>query len=399
MKTHSENYDIAIVGAGISGLTMAFKIAQSGKKVILLESKEKAGGCLNTLYGADDFWVEMGAHTFYSSYTNVIDLIQRAGLEEDIVAREKLSMKVFTDKHEKIFAPLSKLELFGNLPKLLVSKREGKTVKEYFSNVLGKKNYDKVFTRMFSAVIVQNADDFSAEYFLKRRKTKSKSHPKSFILKKGMSSLSDAILKHENITVVYNKNVNAIIKSEGYIISTNNGDSYEAKDLALAVSPKHVSVLLKDINPELSDLLNEFPIQNIESSALILDKEKPGVEPLTFVIPLQGACYSMVTRDVLPDDKYRGFACHFEENDIANGEQKVTMAELLSLNQSDIPQTTKANHSLPLIKTGHKERMSAIKTQAEKSGLYITGNYFNGLSLEDCVERSNQEAQRYLGNK
>jgi len=398
MKTHSENYDIAIVGAGISGLTMAFKIAQSGKKVILLESKEKAGGCLNTLYGADDFWVEMGAHTFYSSYTNVIDLIQGAGLESDIVAREKLSMKLFTDKHEKIFAPLSKLELFGNLPKLFVSKRHGKTVKEYFSNVLGKKNYDKVFTRMFSAVIVQNADNFSAEYFLKRRKTKSKHHPKSFILRKGMSSLSAAILKHENITVVYKQNVNTIAKSDGYTISTVDGETYSSKDLAFAVSPKHVASLLKDINPKLSELLSEFPIQNIESTGLILEKEKPGVEPLTFVIPLQGACYSMVTRDVLTDEKYRGFAFHFEENDITNGEQIGTMAELLSVSQSELSPITKANHTLPLIKTGHQDRMSEIKSEAEKSGVYLTGNYFKGLSLEDCVERSNQEAQRYLGN-
>jgi len=397
--THSENYDIAIVGAGISGLTMAFKIAQSGKKVLLLESKDKAGGCLNTLYGADDFWVEMGAHTFYSSYTNVIDLIQAAGLESDILGREKLGMKLFTDKHEKIFAPLSKLELLGNLPKLFVSKRDGKTVKEYFSNVLGKKNYDRVFTRMFSAVIVQNADNFSAEYFLKRRKTKSKNHPKSFILKKGMSSLSDAILKHENITVVYNKNVNAISKSNAYTIGTDDGDSYGAKDLAFAVSPKHVASLLKNINPKLSNLLREFPIQNIESSTLILDKDKPVVEPLTFVIPLQGACYSMVTRDVLSDDNYRGFACHFQKNDISNGEQLDTMSELLSLDKSELTQMTKANHTLPLIKIGHKERMAAIIDQTEHSGIYLTGNYFNGLSLEDCVERSSHEAQRYILNQ
>lgn len=397
MKTLSENYDIAIVGAGISGLTMAFRIAQSGKKVLLLEAKDKAGGCLNTYYGDDDFWVEMGAHTFYSSYTNVIDLIKSVGLEADIVARKKLSMKLFTDKHEKIFAPLSKLELLGNILKLFVSKRDGKTVKEYFSNVLGKKNYDKVFTRMFSAVIVQNADNFSAEYFLKRRKTKSKDHPKSFILKQGMSSISETILAHENIDIAYNKKACAIEKEKGFSIKTEDGNSYQAKDLAFASSPKQVSDLLKDINPELASLLREFPIQNLESTALILDKDKAGIEPLTFVIPLQGACYSMVTRDVLANEKYRGFACHFQENDASNGEQKETMAKLLSLDE--IPQTVRASHTLPLIKVGHKERMAAIISQAQKTGIYITGNFFNGLSLEDCVERSNDESKRYLGNQ
>ncbi|MCZ4696250.1 FAD-dependent oxidoreductase [Ancylomarina euxinus] len=396
MKTLSENYDIAIVGAGISGLAMAFRIAQSGKKVLLLEANERAGGCLNTLYSDDDFWVEMGAHTFYSSYTNVIGLIQSIGLEADIVAREKLSMKLFTNKHEKIFAPLSKWELLTNVPKLIVSKRDGKTVKEYFSNVLGKKNYNKVFTRMFSAVIVQNADDFSAEYFLKRRKTKSESHPKSFILKKGMSSIANAILAHENIDIAYNKRVSSIEKAVGFSIQTEDGSSYQAKDLAFASSPKEVSNLLNVMNSELADLLSEFPIQNLESMTLILEKDKPGIEPVTFVIPLQGACYSMVTRDVLPDEKYRGFACHFQQDDASNGEQATTMARLLAVDE--IPQPVKANHTLPLIKVGHKERLAAIISQAQKTGIYITGNFFNGLSLEDCVERSNEEAKRYLGN-
>ena len=394
MNTLSENYDIAIVGAGISGLTMAFKIAQSGKKVVLLEAKNKAGGCLNTLYGEDGFWVEMGAHTFYSSYTNTIDLIKGIGLEADILAREKLSMKLFTDKLEKLFAPISKLSLIANVPKLFFSKRDGKTVKEYFSNVLGKKNYDKVFTRMFSAVIVQNADDFSAEYFLKHRKTKSKNHPKSFILKKGMSSIVKTILAHENIDSAYNAKVNSLEHLEGFTIGTEDGNSYSAKDLAFASSPDHVAGLVEELNPDLASLLNEFPIQNLESTALILDKDKPGIEPLTFVIPLQGACYSMVTRDVLADGKYRGFACHFQKDDISSEEQKVTMAKLLAVDE--IPQTVKENQTLPLIKIGHKERMSGIISQAEKMGIYITGNYFNGLSIEDCVERSSQEAQRYL---
>lgn len=397
MKTLSENYDIAIVGAGISGLAMAFKIAESGKKVVLLEAKNKAGGCLNTLYGEDGFWVEMGAHTFYSSYTNTISLIKSIGLEADIVAREKLSMKLFTDKHEKLFAPISKLGLIANVPKLFFSKRDGKTVKEYFSKVLGKKNYDKVFTRMFSAVIAQNADDFSAEYFLKRRKTKSKNHPKSFILKNGMSSIVKAILTHENIDIVYNTKVNSIENSKGFSIETEGGNSYTAKDLAFASSPAQVASLLKSLNPDLANLLSEFPIQDLESTALVLEKDKPGIEPVTFVIPLQGACYSMVTRDVLADGKYRGFACHFQKDDISDSEQKTTMAKLLAIDE--LPQTTKANHTLPLIKIGHKERMAGIINQAEKMGVYITGNYFNGLSLEDCVERSSQEAKRYLDNQ
>ena len=250
---------------------------------------------------------------------------------------------------------------------------------------------------MFSAVIVQNADNFSAEYFLKRRKTKSKNHPKSFILKKGMSSIVKAILAHQNIDIAYHAKVNSLKISNGFLIGTHDGNTYQANDIAFASSPAQVSNLVEGLNPELADLMNDFPIQNIESIALILDKDKPGIEPLTFVIPTQGSCFSMVTRDVLAHEKYRGFACHFQQNKISNGEQETTMAKLLGVDK--IPKTTKANHSLPLIKIGHKERIANMIYQAEKMGIYITGNFFNGLSLEDCVERSTQEAQRYLDKK
>ncbi len=394
MKTLSENYDIIIVGAGISGLAMAYKIAQYGKKVLLLEAKNKAGGCLNTLYGEDDFWVELGAHTFYSTYINTINLINSVGLESDILAREKLGMKLFTDKHKKLFSSISKFSLIFNLPKLFVSKRRGKTVKEYFSDVLGKKNYIKVFARMFSAVIVQNADDFSAEYFLKRRKTRNKILPKSFVLKNGMSSLVEAILSHENIDIVCNENVNSIERTNLFSVGTEKGNFYCAKDLAFASTL--TSDLIAELNPDLFNLLKEFPLQDLESIGLIVDKDKPGIKPETFVIPLRGACYSMVTRDIVPDEKYRGFACHFQKNDINSEEQANTMAKLLLVDK--ISGTVKANHTLPLIKVGHKKRMDAIIYQAKEMGVYITGNFFNGLSIEDCVERSFQEAKRYLSN-
>jgi protoporphyrinogen oxidase len=127
---------------------------------------------------------------------------------------------------------------------------------------------------------------------------------------------------------------------------------------------------------------------------VVLEKEKLSFDPLSFVIPLQGPCFSMVTRDVLTHEKMRGFAFHFEENHISKAEQEKFMTELLGIDSLEA-ETVEAKHKLPLIKIGHTERMAKIKQLAEESGIYITGNYFNGLSLEDCVERSKQEFERY----
>jgi all-trans-retinol 13,14-reductase len=43
-----ENYDAIVIGSGIGGLTAASLIAQSGKKVLVLEQHFTAGGCCQT---------------------------------------------------------------------------------------------------------------------------------------------------------------------------------------------------------------------------------------------------------------------------------------------------------------------------------------------------------------
>ena len=73
------------------------------------------------------------------------------------------------------------------------------------------------------------------------------------------------------------------------------------------------------------------------------------------------------------------------------------MRELLCVDSLEA-ETVEAKHKLPLIRIGHTERMAKIKQLAIETGIYITGNYFNGLSLEDCVERSKQEFERYIEN-
>ena len=392
--TQAESYDMIVVGAGISGLSLAYQVAQSGKKVLVLEAENRIGGCLNTYYhDKNDFWVEMGAHTFYATYTNLIRLIQQSGLEKDIVARDKIGMKVFTDKQEKIMSRVNKFELLCSGPNLFFSKRDGKTVKEYFGKIVGKKNYEKVFNRMFSAVIVQKADDFSAEFFLKRRKTKSKEHPKSFVLKKGMQSFMQALTQSDNMTVLSDQKVSDITKDGGYQVKTESGKEFTAKDIAFAVAPTAAGEMLSNVSSELSTLLKEYQTKNITSRTVVLPKEQVTFDPVSFIIPLQGSCLAMVTRDVLSHTESRGFSFHFEEKDGSKENQEQFMSELLGVEQ--LGESKEANHQLPVLELGHGKRIEEIKRLAEKESIYLTGNYFNGLSLEDCVERSTQEFERY----
>ena len=54
-------YDVIIVGGGISGLLSALTLSKHGKKVLLLEKDEAVGGNCNS-YMVDGFLVDTGPH-------------------------------------------------------------------------------------------------------------------------------------------------------------------------------------------------------------------------------------------------------------------------------------------------------------------------------------------------
>ena len=84
-----KRYDIIVVGGGISGLSLAHYASKAGLKTLLLEKAPEAGGCLRTMRQVDDFWLELGAHTCYNSYGNLIGVIEDCGLREKLLGPGK----------------------------------------------------------------------------------------------------------------------------------------------------------------------------------------------------------------------------------------------------------------------------------------------------------------------
>ncbi len=387
-------YDIIVIGAGISGLTFANAAALKGKKVLVLEAEPNAGGCLHTAYHSDKTaWVELGAHTFYNKYTKLINLLERLGLKDDVVPRKNIPLRVFSHRVEKVFPNVSKLEFLFSFFHIFTSSKKDKTVEQYFGSIVGKNNYKRVFNRLLNAVAVQRSDKFTAEYFLKSRKTKNKAYPKSFILRDGMNSLISALADAENITLRTNFKAVQCKKTDGFFeVQSENNETAAARNICFAATSEVNGHLLKDINSKLSRLLLEFPMQGIDSKAMFVPQEQSSLEPMTFLIPLEGRCLSMVTRDVMPHHSYRGFTFHFEQEE-TNQQQHID--KMLGEEKQPVKEDNITRHKLPLLKTGHAGRMAEIKALAKASGIYLVGNFFNGLSLEDCVERALEEAEDF----
>ncbi len=70
------NAKIIIIGAGLSGLMMAYLLQKKGFEVIILEAESRIGGRIETLTGSNGATMEMGATWFSKPHQNLIALLE-----------------------------------------------------------------------------------------------------------------------------------------------------------------------------------------------------------------------------------------------------------------------------------------------------------------------------------
>jgi putrescine oxidase len=80
MGTDMKTYDTVIVGAGVTGLTAAWRLTQAGQDVLVLEARDRTGGRLRTEdHNGSDF--EIGGQWVSPDQEALIGLVAELGLE------------------------------------------------------------------------------------------------------------------------------------------------------------------------------------------------------------------------------------------------------------------------------------------------------------------------------
>jgi len=95
------DYDIIIIGGGISGLFTAYKLSKTNKSIILLESSNRLGGRINTIKKNKDISYEAGAARFHKSHGKLLALINELELQNDIIDLPKDITHILRNKHQK----------------------------------------------------------------------------------------------------------------------------------------------------------------------------------------------------------------------------------------------------------------------------------------------------------
>ena len=81
---------VAIIGAGLAGLSTAVELADAGHDIEIFESRPFVGGKVGSWVDADGNHVEMGLHVFFGCYYNLFALMEKVGAIDNLRLKEHI---------------------------------------------------------------------------------------------------------------------------------------------------------------------------------------------------------------------------------------------------------------------------------------------------------------------
>lgn len=274
---------IVVIGAGISGLTAAYKLKQRGFQVTLLESKPRAGGVINSSV-VDGFMYETGSNSVMVQSQKTLDFISELGLDAELVHALPTAKKRFFARDSKICeVPMNPLKmLFSRLftiagkfallkdfrtPSFLPD--EDPSIEEFTIRRLGQEAYDYGMNPFVAGVYGGDPSKLSLRYALpafwnldqkygsiirgmfKRRKEKKEMgdvfKPAMISFKKGLVELTDKLAEELKDGLVVGANIVSVDYDMGswrLCWTTPNGEDCDEFDaMFLAVPPRAIEKL------------------------------------------------------------------------------------------------------------------------------------------------------------
>ena len=392
----TSDFDVAILGAGISGLAFAHYAARAGLHCVVLEQDAEPGGCIHTVRTTDGFWFELGAHTLYNSYGALLEIIDATGSKDCLQKRSKAPYRLWVDgKVRSVPSQLAMGELFASAWRAFTERKSGRTVEEYYGRLVGRRNWNRVVAPLLSAPFSQPTGSFPADMLFKRR-PRRKDFPRTFTMDRGLASVIELLSRHENITLRTGAQAREVGREGAlFTVDTVDGSRTVARKLVLALPPAISARLLAKIAPAASQALARVDSADVVSTGVVIAKDALSFPRMAGLLPLKDTFFSVVTSDVVDDECFRGFAFHFRSG-LSLDDRLDRIANVTGAARSSFLHVAENSTSLPSPGRDHARIFEAVEAGIAGSSVYLTGNYFGGLAIEDCVLRSRAEAERLL---
>lgn len=441
-------YDVIVIGAGLTGLSLAFFLQQKGKKVIILEQKDRVGGamCSHTENG---FVFEEGPNTGVIGNPEIAELFEMLE-SEPVIANSKaekrliykkdnwyplpsggigfLKTPLFTlsDKIKIAFEPLRKrgTDLDESVASL-AGRRIGRSFVDYAVNPFISGIYagdpEKLITRYALPKLYkleQRYGSFIGGSFKKSFEPKSdrdkKATRKVFSDERGFGSLIEKLqnkIGSENI-ICSAHNIRINKKNDWFEVTFSNNEeskSVTSYKVVTTVGAHALPDLLPFVSPLDMKKITNLTYAKVIQVALGVERKAIDDRYVSFggLIPqkenkrLLGVLFPSFCFPGRAPEGYATLAIYLggilHPEYINMSDEKITnivheeLQDLFKIPSSAISfmKIFRHEYAIPQYEISTGERLSAIaKVESEHDGLYIAGNLRNGIGIADRVKQS-----------
>jgi len=266
MKNGTEN-NVVIIGAGFTGLSLAYELSKAGVKVLILESSSSIGG-LASSFDVGGEKLDCFYHHWFTSDYSIMNIISELGLNDKVLINPTNTGLYYANNFYKMstpidvlrFTPLSILNRF-RLGLLVLRARsvkkwkslESLTAVDWLKKLGGEKVYRIVWEPLIKGKFGPYADDISAVWFWNKIKLRggsrgNKGEEKLAYFKGGFAALADEILKKIKECggkIYLDSEVNEVYK-EGKLWNIKTRDNkFISKNVVFTTSLPIISNLIK----------------------------------------------------------------------------------------------------------------------------------------------------------
>ncbi len=447
-----KNKKVIILGAGISGLTRAYRLTKLGYDVTVLEARDVVGGSMRT-EKRDGYLIDFGPNSGLETSPYIREMVDDVGLANDFIyANEEGNTRYILKNNDllplptgggafiksKLFSTRAKFRLFGEL---FVGKSEDgyyQSIAEFVRRRLGSEFLDFAIDPFVSGVYAGDPELLSVKsafpklYRLeevygglikgmikgakerKKRNEESKQSAKMFSFINGMQTFPEAIAKFLDKKIILEAEVNKVERlGEKYSVTfTRKGKEEKPEaDIVISALPAYITAkVFASLDKTLSEHLEKVFYPTVMVLFLGYDKSviNRQLDGFGFLIPgkakkkFLGAIWSSIIFPNRAPEGKAGFTLfvggarnqNFDwEN--PNG----IIAQVLSefeqiMNISGAPELVTYKiweRAIPQYNLGYIEHEEYFnKFEKENPGIYLTANYRGGISVGDCVKNNSE---------
>jgi oxygen-dependent protoporphyrinogen oxidase len=446
MTADAEPLDVAVVGAGISGLTAAFRLRQGGLRVAVLEAAARVGGTIETV-SREGWRFEMGPNTVLASDESVGRLIHDACLDgEKLVAAPRAKRRYLYKGGALVPLPggppgllLTPLFSAGAKLRLLREPWIGRppagveeTIAQLVRRRLGREFLDSAVAPFVSGVYAGDPERLSARWAMPKLDALERDHGsliRGALAKRkgsapggGMISFREGLealprrLAREIGDVRTGVTVTGITPHAGGFTLATSAGPVAARRVVLAVPADAAARLLDAATAGASRTLAEIPYAAVAMVSLGWRREEVGhpLDGFGFLVPRKEGLRllgCLFPSELFPGRAPEGhvalaaFAGGRTDPELAGWDEERIAATLIGELRAPLrlrgdpafQLVRRWPRAIPQYEVGHGrfvERAKEIETALP--GLRLAGNSLGGISVPDCIRNATALAEEML---